>query len=107
MFHSADLLGTGFTLMGSGHAFLPAFTPADLLGAIQDRGVTWTMLAPTMIIMTLQQEDLSDYDLSSLRAFLYGSAPMAATGPHVRRGTRAARGRSRSRPAPRCAGRGS
>ena len=78
MFHSADLLGTGFTLMGSGHAFLPAFTPADLLGAIQDRGVTWTMLAPTMIIMTLQLEDLSRYDLSSLRAFLYGSAPMAA-----------------------------
>ena len=78
MFHSADLLGTGFTLMGSGHAFLPAFTPADLLGAIQDRGVTWTMLAPTMIIMTLQQEDLTQYDLSSLRAFLYGSAPMAA-----------------------------
>ena len=78
MFHSADLLGTGFTLMGSGHAFLPAFTPADLLGAIQDRGVTWTMLAPTMIILTLQQADLSDYDISSLRAFLYGSAPMAA-----------------------------
>ncbi len=78
MFHSADLLGTGFTLMGSGHAFLPAFTPADLLGAIQERGVTWTMLAPTMIILTLQQEDLSNYDLSSLRAFLYGSAPMAA-----------------------------
>ena len=78
MFHSADLLGTGFTLMGSGHAFLPAFTPANLLGAIQDMGVTWTMLAPTMIILTLQQEDLSDYDLSSLRAFLYGSAPMAA-----------------------------
>ena len=78
MFHSADLLGTGFTLMGSGHAFLPAFTPANLLGAIQDRGVTWTMLAPTMIIMTLQQEDLTQYDLSSLRAFLYGSAPMAA-----------------------------
>ena len=78
MFHSADLLGTGFTLMGSAHAFLPAFTPAALLGAIQDRGVTWTMLAPTMIILTLQQEDLSNYDLSSLRAFLYGSAPTAA-----------------------------
>ena len=78
MFHSADLLNTGFMLMGSGHAFLPAFTPANLLTAIQELGVTWTMLAPTMIIMTLQQEDLSKYDLSSLRAFLYGSAPMAA-----------------------------
>jgi len=78
MFHSADLLGTGFTLMGGGHAFLPAFTPDDLLGTIQDMGITWTMLAPTMIIMTLQQADLSKYDLSKLRCFLYGSAPMAA-----------------------------
>jgi len=78
MFHSADLLGTGFTLMGAGHAFLPAFTPDDLLGAIQEMSVTWTMLAPTMIIMTLQQANISAYDLSSLRCFLYGSAPMAA-----------------------------
>ncbi len=78
MFHSADLLGTGFTLMGAGHAFLPAFTPDDLLGAIQEMSATWTMLAPTMIIMTLQQASPSAYDLSSLRCFLYGSAPMAA-----------------------------
>jgi long-chain acyl-CoA synthetase len=77
MFHSADLLGTGFTLMGGGHAYLPQFTPKAMLQAIQDLGATWTMLAPTMIILTLQQERLADYDLRSLRAFLYGSAPMA------------------------------
>ena len=78
MFHAADLLGTGFTLVGAAHAYLPAFTPADLLKTIQDLKITWTMLAPTMIIMTLQQEDLSDWEISSLRAFLYGSAPLAA-----------------------------
>ena len=78
MFHAADLLGTGFTLMGAAHAYLAAFTPADALGTIQDLKVTWSMFAPTMIIMMLQQEDVSAYDLSSLRAFLYGSAPMAA-----------------------------
>ena len=78
MFHAADLLGTGFTMIGAAHAYLPAFTPTDALRTIQDLKVTWTMLAPTMIIMTLQQEDVTNWDLSSLRAFLYGSAPLAA-----------------------------
>jgi long-chain acyl-CoA synthetase len=78
MFHAADLLGTGFTMVGAAHAYMPAFTPTDLMRTIQDLKVTWTMLAPTMIIMTLQQEDVTNWDLSSLRAFLYGSAPLAA-----------------------------
>ena len=78
MFHSADLLGTGFTLMGGAHVYLPMFTPELLLKAIQDLRVSHTMLAPTMIIMTLQDQDVGAYDLSSLRWFLYGSAPMAA-----------------------------
>jgi long-chain acyl-CoA synthetase len=77
MFHSADLLGTGFTLVGGSHAYLAQFSPKAMLEAVQAYGVTWTMLAPTMIILTLQQERLADYDLRSLRAFLYGSAPMA------------------------------
>jgi long-chain acyl-CoA synthetase len=77
MFHSADLLGTGFTLLGGAHAYLPQFTPANMLTAIQDLRVTATMMAPTMIIMTLQQLKPSDYDLRSFRWVLYGSAPMA------------------------------
>ncbi len=77
MFHSADLLGTGFTLLGCAHAYLEQFSPKGLLAALQDAGATWTMLPPTMIILTLQQERPSAYDLSALRMLFYGSAPMA------------------------------
>lgn len=77
MFHSADLLGTAYTLVGGAHAYLPVFSPANLLGAFQDCRATATMLAPTMIILTLQEPDLKKYDLSSFRRVLYGSAPMA------------------------------
>lgn len=77
MFHSADLLGTGYTLLGGAHAFLPQFTPANLLSALQDLRVTSTMLAPTMIILTLQGQNPADYALKAFRWMLYGSAPMA------------------------------
>ncbi|MGH7004508.1 MAG: AMP-binding protein, partial [Alphaproteobacteria bacterium] len=77
MFHSADLLGTGYTLLGGSHAYLPQFSPKNVLAAIQDLRVTATMLAPTMIIMTLQDLKPADFDLRSFRWFLYGSAPMA------------------------------
>lgn len=77
MFHSADLLGTAFTLVGGAHAFLGQFSGQNLLSAIASHGVTITMLAPTMIIMTLQEENIADYDLSSLRILFYGSSPMA------------------------------
>ena len=77
MFHSADLLGSGYTQQGAAHAFLPAFTPANLLRAIQDYGVTSAMMAPTMIILTLQEPAFDRYDLSSFRRVFYGSSPMA------------------------------
>jgi len=44
---------------------------------MQSSQATFTMLAPTMIIMTLQQESPARYDLSRFRTILYGSAPMA------------------------------
>jgi len=76
MFHSADLLATGFTLLGGSHAYLPQFSPANMLTAMQNLGVTTTMMAPTMIIMTLQELKPADFDLKSFRWMLYGSAPM-------------------------------
>jgi len=77
MFHSADLLGTGYTLAGAAHAYLPVFSPENLLMAFQDYGVTSAMMAPTMIILTLQAADFDKYDLSSLDRVYYGSSPMA------------------------------
>jgi long-chain acyl-CoA synthetase len=77
MFHSADLFGTGLTLLGGAHAYLPQFSPANVMIAIQDFGITCTMMAPTMIIMALQELKPSDFNLKSFRFLLYGSAPMA------------------------------
>jgi long-chain acyl-CoA synthetase len=77
MFHSADLLGTAFTLAGGAHAYLPQFSGRALLEAIRDYRATMAMLAPTMLIMTLQEPDIASYDLSSFRLIFYGSAPMA------------------------------
>ena len=34
MFHSADLLGTGWMLMGATHVYVPAFSPAAFLDAV-------------------------------------------------------------------------
>jgi len=77
MFHSADLLGTAYTLMGAAHAYLPQFSGAALLQALQEFRVTQVMLAPTMIIMALQEDDFGSYDLSRFRLLFYGSSPMA------------------------------
>lgn len=77
MFHSADLLGSGYTQQGAAHAYLPVFTPADLLQAVQEYGVTSAMMAPTMVILTLQEPSFDQYDLSSFNRVFYGSSPMA------------------------------
>lgn len=78
MFHAADLLATAFTLVGAAHTFLPQFSGLAVLQAIERHQVSVCMMAPTMIIMTLQEETLQDFDLRSLRRLFYGSSPMAA-----------------------------
>lgn len=77
MFHSAHLLATGFTLLGGSHAFLAQFTPANLLKALQDLRVSFSMMAPTMIMTILGELRPADFDLRHLRTIVYGSAPMA------------------------------
>jgi long-chain acyl-CoA synthetase len=78
MFHSADLMGTSYTLVGGAHAYLSDFSPKNLLQAIQDYRITVSMLAPTVIIMTLQDPNFDNYDRSSMRLVFYGSAPLDA-----------------------------
>jgi long-chain acyl-CoA synthetase len=77
MFHSADLLGTGVTLQGGAHAFLPQFSPDEFMRAVQQFRITRTMLAPTMVMAILASEGTRKYDSSSLRQLIYGSSPMA------------------------------
>ena len=77
MFHSADLLGTAYTLQGAAHMFLPVFSPESVLRAMERHGVTVAFLAPTMIIMILQDPAFENFDLAKLRLVFYGSSPMA------------------------------
>ena len=78
MFHSADLIGTAFTLTGGAHAYLGEFTPRAMLEMIQEHRITMLSMGPTVIILTLQDPDFDKYDISSVRRMNYGSAPMAA-----------------------------
>lgn len=77
MFHLADLAGwTAVMLLGGTHVMVPRFDPAAVLSAIETNRVTDVALVPTMVQMIVEHPDLSQYDLSSVRAVLYGASPM-------------------------------
>ena len=91
MFHSADLLGTGWMLIGAAHAYVPDFSPAAFLDAVRDHQVTVTIAVPTMLMMTLTDPALETADTRSLRVMGFGGSPMdpawikrtAAAFPHT------------------------
>lgn len=77
MFHSADFVGTAYTHVGAAHVYLPQPSGLAILEAIEKYQITATMIPPTLIIATLQEEGFDNFDLSSLRQFVFGSAPTA------------------------------
>ena len=77
MFHSADLLATGWIMLGAGHSYLPGFTPAEFFRIAGTHRPTATTLVPTMIIMLLSDPGFAAADLSSLRLVNFGASPMA------------------------------
>ena len=77
MFHSADLFGTIFTIVGGVHVYVSEFSSKNLLQSVHEHRITVLSLGPTVIIITLQDPELEQYDCSSLRLMFYGSAPMA------------------------------
>lgn len=76
MFHAADLVSNAFTLMGAAHCYIAKPSGSAILKMIQEHRITATMIPPTLIIMILEQEGFADFDISSLRKFVFGSAPM-------------------------------
>jgi acyl-CoA synthetase (AMP-forming)/AMP-acid ligase II len=77
MFHLADLTVWGITLLvGGSHVILPAFDPAAVLSAIETEQVTDALLVPTMIQLVVDHPGIGRYNLSSLRAVLYGASPI-------------------------------
>ena len=78
MFHSADLLATGWFILGAAHAYLPVFSPQGFLDIIRDCGVTVTVAVPTMLMMTLTDPAMDSADTSTLRILGFGASPMDA-----------------------------
>lgn len=78
MFHMADTaFGFAQVIRGGTHVIIPSFTPPAVLQAIQDEKVSTVLLVPTMIQMTVDHPDIATYDLSSLRAVVYGASPIS------------------------------
>ena len=76
MFHSADLLSNSYLACGAAHIYLAKPSARLILETIARKRVTATVLPPTLLILALQDERFGDFDLSSLRTMVFGSAPM-------------------------------
>jgi long-chain acyl-CoA synthetase len=78
MFHCAELHCAFLPRVniGAKNVILHQFNPKVILSLIGQEKITKFFAAPTMWNMLLQ-EDLSQYDTSSLKLGLYGAAPMA------------------------------
>ncbi|MGG1396659.1 fatty acid--CoA ligase [Bacillus salipaludis] len=84
MFHCAELHCAFLPRVHSGcrNVILHQFNPQKVLELISQEKVTKFFAAPTMWNMLLQ-EDLSQYNLKSLKLGLYGAAPMAPSLVHA------------------------
>jgi long-chain acyl-CoA synthetase len=77
MFHLADATNLyQTTFRGTTHVFLRAFEPEAFMKSVQAYGANSTVLVPTMLNMLVNHPRFDAYDLSSLRAVLYGASPM-------------------------------
>lgn len=74
--HSAGTFCWTSLLAGGRVVLQDGFDPERLLGAIEDHGVTWTFVVPTMLYRLLDHPGLDDADLATLDRVLYGAAPM-------------------------------
>jgi long-chain acyl-CoA synthetase len=77
MCHLTDGMSTVAITMAAGtHVFIPKFDAQQVLAQVQAHAVTNVTLVPTMIAMLLEVPGIETMQLSSLRQFMFGSAPM-------------------------------
>jgi acyl-CoA synthetase (AMP-forming)/AMP-acid ligase II len=80
LFHSAELnlyLNPG-TYLGSTHVVVRDFVPDKILSLIQREKISQFFGAPVMYTFLMMVPDFDKYDISSVRYYGYGAAPMAA-----------------------------
>jgi acyl-CoA synthetase (AMP-forming)/AMP-acid ligase II len=80
LFHSAELnlyLNPG-TYLGCTQTVVKEFVPTKILSLIEKEKITQFFGAPVMYSFMMTSPDFDNYDLSSVRYYGYGAAPMAA-----------------------------
>jgi acyl-CoA synthetase (AMP-forming)/AMP-acid ligase II len=77
MFHAASMGGMlGVPAEGGLSVFVALFDPAAVMDAVEQHGVTFTVMVPTMIGMLLNHPEFEPERLASLRLLTYGASPM-------------------------------
>lgn len=78
--HSAPLhlfLAAGM-VVGAKHVLVPTFTPELLLDTVEKERTTHFFGAPVAYLMTAKHPEVGERDLSSMKWWIYGSAPLSA-----------------------------
>ncbi|HEX7935484.1 MAG TPA: AMP-binding protein [Paraburkholderia sp.] len=75
--HAAGLLSLAAAIRGGVSVVLSSFDMRTVLACIEQHRITHVFLPPTIVYMLLNEPDLADYDLSSLRCLAVGGAPIA------------------------------
>ena len=79
MFHAASMGGiAGIPATGGTSVFVPLFEPGQVLDAIEQHRVDWTVMVPTMIALLMKHPEFRPDRLASLRDLVYGASPMPA-----------------------------
>jgi acyl-CoA synthetase (AMP-forming)/AMP-acid ligase II len=77
MFHAASMAGAlGIPTTGGVSTFVPLFEPGQVLSTIEEYGVDWTVMVPTMLAMALDDPSFEPSRLASLLDLVYGASPM-------------------------------
>ncbi|MBN2179140.1 MAG: long-chain-fatty-acid--CoA ligase [Deltaproteobacteria bacterium] len=78
LFHIADAFFIwSVTYQGGRHILQRSFDTKTILKTIQDKGITSTVMVPTMINFLLDEPEIDRYDLSSLEWVMVGGSPMS------------------------------
>ncbi|QFU82260.1 class I adenylate-forming enzyme family protein [Natronorubrum aibiense] len=67
---------TPLLLAGAENWFLPEWDPVSVAETIETRDVTYTFLTPNMVRDLVADDNVNDYDFSSLERVVVGGAPM-------------------------------
>ena len=77
MFHAASMGGLlGIPASGARSVFVPLFDPERVMDTIEEHGVDWTVMVPTMIGLVLRHPAFRPERLASLKKLTYGASPM-------------------------------